>query len=255
MSAFPPPHLKYRLALAKVRQRRLARRALWRSCVLIGCTLGIGLAANLPHSKIEHQTQIEIEGTKLVSEDTIYTALDIAYPQFFWMVNGIDWTQKIESIPSIEAAQVNRQALPPRIKISLQEKIPVAVATSQGTIGFIDRHGDWIPQEFYAAINDRTLPKLKVIDYNLQAKQTWNKIYQLINLYPELQINEVSFERSGNLFVNSKIGKVFLGSETSLLERQFKVLARLQNLPQHLKHSEIDYIDLSNPESNLIHKY
>lgn len=255
MSGLPPSQLKYKLALAKVQKHHLARLALWRSCVLIGCTLGIGLAANLPYSKIEHQTQVEIEGTKLVSEDAIYTALDLAYPQFIWMLNGINLTQKIESIPSIEAAKVNRQALPPRIKISLQEKVPVAVATSQGKIGFIDRRGDWIASKFYAKISDRTLPKLKVIDYSIQSQQTWNKIYQLINLYPELKIDEVYFKDSGNLFVNTKIGRVFLGSETSLMERQFEVLARLENLPEHLDRSEINYIDLSNPESNLIHKY
>lgn len=255
MNEFPPSELKYKLASARLQKQYLARLNLWRSCVLIGWTLGIGLVANLPYWKIEHQTQIKIEGSKLVSEQTVYEALDFAYPQFVWIVNGIDLTRKIESIPSIEMAQVNRQALPPQIKIALEEKIPVAVAASQGKIGFLDEQGEWIDREFYANMNDRTLPNLKVIDYKIQFKQVWNKIYQLISLYPELQIEEVYFERSGNLFINTKIGRVFLGSERSLLEQQFKIMAQLKNLPEQLERSEIAYIDLSNPQSNLIHKY
>ncbi len=256
MSAFPPPQLQYKLALVKLQQNRLARISLWRSCWIIICTMGLGLAATLPYWRIKHQSQIQIDGEKLVSQNTIYAALNFTYPQFIWTVNGIDLTQKIESLPSVEVAKVNKQILPPQITISLQEKAPVALATFQGKVGFLDSQGEWIAQEFYSNINDNyLLPKLKVTDYKTTLRTTWSKIYQLISLYPELEIDEVHWNQSNSLFLNTKIGQVFLGSELSRLEQQFKIMAKLKNLPAYLESSQIDYIDLSNPDVFLIQKY
>lgn len=255
MKPFPPPKLKYQLASAKTQNYRLARLALWRSCFIIGCALGIGLAANLPLWKIEDRSQIKIDGERLVSEETIHNALNFSYPQLVWMISGLNLTRKIESIPSIESARVNRQLIPPQITISLRERTPVAVATFAGKIGFINASGEWIDRKFYANMSDSFLPKLKVIDYKIQFQNRWSKIYQLITLYPELQINEVQFHQAGNVFLNTKIGRVFLGAKFAYLERQFETIARLENLPKHLDRSQIDYLDLSDPKTILIQKY
>ncbi len=256
MNAFSPPQLQQKLALVKLQQRRLARISLWRSCLVIGCSMALGLAATLPYCQIKHQSQIKIDGEQLVSENTIYTALNFTYPQFIWAVNGIDLTQKIELIPSVAVAKVNRRIVPPQIIISLQEKTPVALATFQGKIGFLNSQGEWIAQKFYNNINDNyVLPKLKVIDYKTQLRATWSEIYQLISLYPELEIDEVHWNQSNSLFLHTKIGQVFLGSESSRLEQQFKIMAKLENLPSYVKGSEINYIDLSNPDVYLIQKY
>ncbi|MGF1588200.1 MAG: cell division protein FtsQ/DivIB [Pleurocapsa sp.] len=256
MSAFPPPQLQYKLALVKLQQHRLARLSLWRSCWIIICTMSLGLAATLPYWQIKYQSQIKINGEKLISENTIYDVLHFTYPQFIWTINGINLTQKIESIPSVEVAKVNKQLIPPQITISLQEKSPVALATFQGEIGFLDSQGTWIAEEFYSNINDSYLiPKLKVIDYKMQLRTTWRELYQLISLYPELEIDEVHWNQSNSLFLNTKIGQVFLGSELSRLEQQFKIMAKLKNLPAYLESSEINYVDLSNPDVFLIQKY
>lgn len=256
MSAFPPPQLQYKLALVKLQKHRSRRISLWRACLLICCTMSLGLVATLPYWQIKQQTQLEITGDKLVSEKAIYSNLKFTYPQFIWTVNGLNLAQKIESIPSIETAKVNRRIIPPSIIISLQEKSPVAVATFQEEVGFIDSQGEWISLKFYDNINaDYPLPKLKVINYERQFRAAWNRIYQLISLYPDLKISEVYWDQSGRLFIQTKIGQVFLGSELSRLEQQFKIMSKLQNLPDHLESSEIAYIDLSNSEVNLIQKY
>lgn len=256
MSVFPPPQLQSKLALVKLQQRRLTQLSLWRSCCLIFCTMGLGLAAILPNSQIKASTQVRINGKTLVSEDAIYQALKLSYPQYIWSVNGLELAQKIESIPSVEAAKVNKQIIPPLITISLQEKTPVALATSQGEVGFLNSQGEWIAQKFYSSIKaDFPLPKLKVTNYQIEWAQTWQQIYQLIFLYPELEVSEVNWQASGGIFLDTKIGRVFLGSESSYLEQQFKIISKLKNLPKQLKKSEIAYIDLSNPEVNSIQKY
>lgn len=256
MSVFPPPQLQSKLALVKLQQRRLTQLSLWRSCCLIFCTMGLGLAAILPNSQIKASTQVRINGKTLVSEDAIYQALKLSYPQYIWSVNGLELAQKIESIPSVEAVKVNKQIIPPLITISLQEKTPVALATSQGEVGFLNSQGEWISQKFYSSIKaDFPLPKLKVTNYQIEWSQTWQQIYQLIFLYPELEVSEVNWQASGGIFLDTKIGRVFLGSESSYLEQQFKIISKLKNLPEQLKKSEIAYIDLSNPEVNSIQKY
>lgn len=256
MSVFPPPQLQYKLALVKLQQHRLTRLDLWRACCIISCAMGLGLATTLPNSQIKTPTQVKINGDTLVSEDTIYQALKINYPQFIWSINGIKITEKIEAIPSVEAAKVNKQIIPPLITISLQEKTPVALATSFEEVGFLTTQGEWIAQKFYSSTAANfPLPKLKVIDYQEQFQPTWQKIYQLILLYPELKVSEVRWQTSGGIFLETKIGQVFLGSESSRLEQQFKTISELKHLPEHLKRSQIAYIDLSNPGVNLIQKY
>lgn len=256
MTSFPPPKLQYKLAVIDIQEHRLARIALWRACFLVSCILGLGWLATFPIWQIKAQSQVEIEGEKLVNRETIYQALDFSYPQLVWTVDGAVLTQKLKALPTIQAAKINKQIIPPKIIISVQETTPVALATWQGKVGFLDIHGTWVAQDFYTNIdNDLTLPKLIVLNYQPRSQKSWNTLYQLISLYPELKINEVQWNHSGNLFLKTKIGRVSLGTNLSRLEEQFKILLKLQNLPQKIDPQKIAYIDLSNPQMNLIQRY
>ena len=256
MGDFPPSQLQDKLALVKVQKQRLDKISLWRSSLIITLAMSLGWAATLPYWKIEHPNQIKISGKKLVGEDSIRRAIDFNYPQFVGTVNGLDISRRIESIPSIAVARVNKQIIPPSLIISLQEKEPVAIATLEGKVGFLNAEGEWISQQFYTNIDSKTsLPNLKVINYRSEYRQQWHQIYQLVSLYPELKINEIQWQKSGGLFVRTKIGKVFLGFDSSRLEEQFKTMVELDNLPSQFESSEIAYIDLSNPKVKLIQKY
>lgn len=256
MSEFPPPQLKYKLAVVKLQKRHTDRLSLWRTSLMIGCTMALGFLSTLNYWQIKEQHQIKISGEKLVAANTIYRSLNFNYPQLIWQIDGEQLVQNIESIPAIAAAKINRRIIPPEISISLQEKQPVALASWQGQVGFLDAQGVWIPQEFYHHNNPKnTLPKLKVIDYQLQFNQKWNKLYKLISLYPELKTSEVHWQQSGSIFIQTKMGRFFLGSESSRLEQQFQIMSKLKNLPQHLDSSQIFYIDLSHPEVNSIQRY
>lgn len=256
MPSFPPARLQHKLAIINVQERRLSRVALWRSGLMIGCVLGLGLLATSPYWQIKRQSQIHLLDRELVNPDTIYTTLDFTYPQFIWAIDGLELTRKIESIPSIEAARIDKQIIPPKLTIHLQERIPVAIATSLEEVGFLDIDGAWIPQNLYTNVESSfSLPKLTVLNYQLQYQQSWIKIYQLISLYPELKIDEVQWNYSGNLWLQTKIGRVLIGTDSSRLEQQFKIMSKLQNLPQQMDRDKIAYVDLSNPQINLIQKY
>lgn len=255
MSVFPPPQLQYKLSLIKIQQQRLTRLSFWRACLMISCATGLSLLVTVPN-QIKRANQIEVDGEQLVSEDTIRQALKFSYPQFIWSINGIELARRIESIPSVEAVRVSKQIIPPKINILLQEKIPVALATSSGRVGFLSERGEWIEQKFYDNTNlNLPLPKLKVINYQSRLSSIWREIYRLSLLYPELKITEVHWREGDRIFLETKIGQVLLGSETSRLEPQFQTMSKLKNLSKQINAEEIAYIDLSNPGVNLIQKY
>ena len=273
MSSFPPPKLQYKLAVVDIQQHRQFKIALWRSCFTVGCVLSLGLLTASSFWEIKDRSQIQIDGNQLVGSQTIHDTLDLTYPQFIWGIEAKHLVKKVESIPSIEAANVNRQIVPPKIIISLQERIPKAIATSEGKIGFLDSNGKWVEQEFYTGIDptvdrlsnlneksDRTaqnfiLPNLVVHNYQSSYQNSWIELYRLISLYPELKINKVRWNQSGNLFLQTKIGKVSLGTNSLRLEKQFEIMLKLQNLSDRIDRDRIAYIDLSNPDVNLIQKY
>ena len=253
---FPPPKLQYKLAVIDIQEHRMSRLALWRSTFILSCFLGLGLLTTMPFWQIKKSSQISIDGHKLVSKETIKQSLDFSYPQFIWGIQVADLTQKLESIPSIEAAKIDKQIIPPQVIISLQERIPIAIASHDGKMGFLDSDGTWIERQFYTNLDGNfALPQLVVHRYQFQYRKTWQTLYQLITLYPELKIDEVRWNHSGNLFLHAKIGKVALGTNSSRLSEQFKIMLKLQNLNQQVDRHKIAYIDLSNPEANLIQKY
>ena len=263
MTSFPPPKLQYKLAVIDIQKHRQLKIALWRSCFMLGCILGLGFLSDSSLWKIEDISQVRFDGNRLVAPQTIHDALNFTYPQLIWKIEAEDLAQKVESIPSVEAASVNRQIVPPRLIVSLQERIPVAIATSQERMGFLDINGEWIEQEFYTNIDDAravdfNLPKLIVHNYQSSHRQSWIDLYRLISLYPELKINKVQWNHSGNLFLQTKIGKVALGikgTNSSRLEKQFEIMLKLQNLNDRINRDRIAYIDLSNPNVNVIQRY
>ena len=171
MRAFPPPQLKHKLALVNLQRHRLNRISLGRSSLIICSTLSLFLLSTLSYWQVKEQSQIKISGGKLVNKNTIYRTLSFDYPQFIWTIDGEELEKNIKSIPSVTAAKVNRQIIPPQIVISLQEKRPVALASFQGQVGFLDFEGDWISLNFYNNFNnDLPLPKLKVINYQIECK-------------------------------------------------------------------------------------
>ncbi|GAB4533243.1 MAG: hypothetical protein Tsb0014_18420 [Pleurocapsa sp.] len=256
MGVLLSPEQEKKLASIKQRHRQLLSRAIWRSVVVISCAGTLLCTARSSYWQIQHQSQIEIAGENLITEDTIYQLLDFAYPQFIWSINSGKLTKKLENTPSIAAAKITRQISPPRLTIAIKERVPVALALWSGKIGFLDAQGKWIEQNFYGDINAKfPLPQLKVVNYQPQYRTHWVDIYNSIVQYSQLQIQEVRWDKSGNVFLKTEIGLVHLGSDLSRLKKQFEIMVRLKNLPTYIEISKIAYIDLSNPNLNLIQKY
>ncbi len=256
MTASSARQLQRKLSRLQQQNQKYLFLALWRSLIVTSLAGGLLWMISLPYWQIAHKSQIQIEGDRLVSENTIHSLINFSYPQFIWTIHSQKLVQKLESTPAILAARVTKQIMPPRLTISLQERNPVALALSQGKVGFLDEKGNWIEEQFYGEINSGfPLPKLKVVNFQPYHRNSWVEIYRFLQIYSTVKVDEVIWDRANNLFLKTEIGTVYFGSNLSHLEKKFKVLVRLKNLPTYLERSKIAYIDLSDPDFNLIQKY
>ncbi len=248
--------LQQKLHRLQQQKQQQLRRSLWRAAIAISCATGLLTLASLPYWQVKQKSQLDIEGESLIAEDTIHSWLNFVYPQYIWSIHSQKLTKQLESIPSIAAVKITKQIIPPRLTVAIQERIPVAIATSAGEVGFLDREGNWISQQYYGKISDNlALPTLRVVNFQTKERNSWIEIYRLISLYSAIEIEEISWDKSNGLLLKTEIGMVYLGSNRSQLPKQFEVMAGLKNLPSHFERSEIAYIDLSNPDLNLIQKY
>ena len=256
MSLSPTPKLQQKLFLLKKQKKQQLFYALWRSLLISSLATTLFWLASLPYWQIKHKSQVKIIGNHTVTKDTIYSLLALSYPQFIWSIPTKKLSQTLESAPPILTARVNRQIFPPIITISLQEKVPVAVALSEGKVGFLDAQGSWIPRRFYQNTTDNSsLLALKVTNFKPEYAPYWAELYELINLYSDIDITEVIWQDSENLRLKTELGMIYLGSPRFRLKDKFITLASLQNLPTYLNPAHIDHIDLSNPDVRLIEKH
>ena len=250
------PELKRKLSLLKIKQRQAQNRYFWRSIIVSLVAGGIFSLAIFPHWQIKTQSQIKIEGDRYILSSAIYQALNFNYPQSAIAVP----TQKIENrlgaMPIIKSVRVTKTILPPAVKIALEERIPVATAVSSGQVGFLDDKGVWLDPNFYDLKNNNlNLSDLKIVNFQPQYSQAWAKIYDLIIAYPTIGIREIHWDDVGNLFFVTENFKVFLGTNSSLLKKQFIALASFPNLATNKELQPISQIDLTNPDVPTIDKH
>lgn len=250
----------------KLRQRRRIKsvQAIWRSLLVSGIAGGLFWFLTLPGWVIRKPEQVTIKGHQFLSAAAIRSLLPLNYPQSLLRLQPQEMAAKLESQGSIATATVTRQLLPPELIVQVKERQPVAIAkmqissnpqnpsTSVPTVGLLDENGSWITLESYTAI-DRTLPlpTLKVIGLSQQYLPYWHELYQAVSRSP-IKVSVIDCQDPTNLILKTELGNVHFGAYSSRFSDQLGVLDRMRELPNHLKLSQIAYIDLRNPESPAI---
>ncbi|MEC4893593.1 MAG: FtsQ-type POTRA domain-containing protein [Oscillatoria sp. PMC 1051.18] len=246
----------------KLQRRRQIRslQAMWRSLVVSGMAGGLCWSLALPYWAIEQPQQVDIEGNEFLDKTTIRLLLPLSYPESLLKLQPQLLSQQLESTAPIAKARVIRQLLPPSVTIQVQERRPVAIAfpstksvqeagTSEAEVGFLDEQGVWMPITSYTGFDpDTKLPTLKVIGEAEQYRHYWSEIYQIISRSP-VQVFEIDWQNPANLVLKTELGKVYLGSYSANFGEQIKVLGKMGSLPDRVHPSQIDYLDLTNPES------
>ncbi|MGH7998690.1 MAG: cell division protein FtsQ/DivIB, partial [Brasilonema sp.] len=176
--------------------------------------------------------------------------------------------------PTIAQATVSRRLFPPGLIVQIKERVPVAIA--QGTppsgsiaqsrreqgntdsdhkkvsVGLLDANGVWIPIEKYTSGDPSLrLPSLKVFGSPEQYRPYWTQLYQALS-QSSVNVKEIDFQDPTNLILDTELGNIHLGAPSSLLPEKIKVMTQMRNLPAQLNPTQIEYIDLKNPDLPLV---
>lgn len=250
----------------KLRQRRRVRlvQTVWRILAVTGLAGGLVWAVTLPDWVITSPQQVKIEGNRFIPVSRIRSLLPITYPRSLWRVEPQKIAQELQSKMPLAEVVVNRQLFPPGLTVQLKERYPVAIAVptaagaqgaapaaSQATAsstGLLDENGFWIPLESYASLDQSLkMPALKVIGNQEQYRPFWTKLYREIRRSP-VKISEIDWQDPANLILKTELGTVVIGAYSAQLSNQLAALDKMRQLPTHLNSSQVDYIDLRNPD-------
>ncbi len=258
------------------RRQRLRRQRRWRILqtswqifAISSLAFGAVWIATLPDWVLRDPAQVEIEGNKVLTPDTIRSLLAIKYPQFLLALEPDAIAKRLEdSQAPIAEAHVTRRLFPPSITVHIQERyavavvymIPAAIAanprqkiapsTEPVPVSLLDDRGYILSYEKYVSLNkSRDLPTLKVFGMQEQYRSQWASLYKLISQSP-VRISEINWREPGNLILQTELGIVHLGSYTpSRLAVQLQALDQMRKLPEQVDASQIEYIDLNQPKT------
>ncbi|HEY9801217.1 MAG TPA: FtsQ-type POTRA domain-containing protein [Leptolyngbyaceae cyanobacterium] len=253
-----------RKKLRRQRQMKIIQ-AIWRTLAVTGLAGGLLWVALQPIWVLKTPEQVLMKsGNEPLSQEAMKSLLDLSYPQSLWRIQPSAIADALKKQPTISQATVSRRLFPPGLIIEVEERVPVAVAqrtqaqsnnsgNKQTTTGLIDANGVWIPLDKYKLVNPQIkLPSLKVIGTPEQYARYWSKVYPYLS-QSSVKITEVDYQDPNNLILKTELGKVYFGAITSQLPDQINLLAQLRHINTKLNPAEIDYIDLKNPDSPLVH--
>ncbi|KAB8335071.1 FtsQ-type POTRA domain-containing protein [Scytonema tolypothrichoides VB-61278] len=250
----------------KLRQKRQMKiiQTIWQTIVVSSLAGGLLWTAIQPIWILKTPKDIEVLGNHVLSGEAIQSLLVVSYPQSLWRIEPHRIAESLKQQPMIVQANVNRRLFPPGLIIQIKERVPVAIAQSrrkQGntdtdhkkvSVGLLDANGVWIPIEKYTSGDPSLqLPSLKVFGSLEQYHPYWTELYQALS-QSFVNVKEIDFQDPTNLILKTELGNIHLGSPSSLLSEKIKVMAQMRNLPAQLNRSQIDYIDLKNPDIPLV---
>ena len=231
-------------------RRKVQQNYLWRAAVVSTFAGGILAAFFSPYWQLREPSQIKIKNDRLINRFAIYRELDVVYPQSILTVPTQQIEKQLEKVTVLKSVQVTKTIFPPAINIHLQERIPVATALAEDQVGFIDSQGVWLnPQLYNHQQTDVPLTSIKVVNFRPQYRKVWSRLYNLINTYPTIGVQEVHWNEVGSLLLVTKNYQVLLGSDYLLLENQFDILASFPALDADSQLENITQIDLTNPQT------
>jgi cell division protein FtsQ len=240
----------------QLRQQRRIRavKSLWRFGCMSGILTGVVWVAYQPDWTISQPEQIRIQGNRYLSDAAIRARLAIPYPQSIFQLAPTQLTANIIKHGAIISARVDRELLPPRLLVQIEDRPPVAQfqrVDSQSPPAFLDERGNPIPVSNYRATVQQTAPQLRVFAPKQGMCPNWTQLYHAVHSSPVL-IHSIDCSDPQNSILQTEIGKVRLGSlgDRQRLLTQIQQLDLLRDWRKHTKLPhvvEIEYLDLEDP--------
>lgn len=248
MTAHSSSELKQKLSLLQRKQQIRQRCYLWRSLVVSSLAGGLFTLAMSSYWQIKSLSQVRIQGDRNLASSTIEDRLKITYPQSIITISTGQMNRQLRSIRALQSVRVTKSLFPPKVYIDLQERVPVAVAVASRKVGFLDREGVWLDPSFYENVELLPYDSIKVVNFAPKHSRIWSEIYSLTIAYQTVNVREVHWDEGGNLWLITDNFKVFLGMDSSLLQRQFATLASLPDSQSEPSLLNVIQIDLTNPD-------
>jgi cell division protein FtsQ len=250
--------LKRRQVLKQQRRIHLGQ-SFWRLLALAGLTGLMIWAVSQPIWLIRSPREIQVRGNQLLSDSLLQDLVPLDYPQSLLEVQPETIARQLLQRAPLLGAEVDRQLLPPGLKVTVQERVPVAVVLSAQPgddepqpHGLIDAQGAWMPiTSFGLGPTAKQLPGLQVHGLQPQYKRYWPQVYATIHRSP-VAIQSIDWSDPSNLVLATDLGVVHLGPYSPELEQQLAMLDKMRNLPDHMQSAEVAYIDLSKPNQPAI---
>lgn len=269
----------------RLRRRRQMRilQSIWRTLAISSLASGLLWMAIQPIWVLTDPHEITIFGNQLLSDKAIQSRLKLSYPQSLWRIQPAKIAQALQQQPTIAQATVTRRLFPPGLIVHIKERVPVAVTIGESkssdadtansssvntqqheheskvntrhkktTVGLLDASGVWMPLEKHVLRNSAVkLPSLKVIGLPEQYRLYWAQLYQALS-QSSVKVTEIDWQDPTNLILKTEIGKVLIGTPSLQISEQIRVMTQMRHLPTQLNPSQIEYIDLKNPEYPLV---
>ncbi|MCS6941753.1 MAG: FtsQ-type POTRA domain-containing protein [Geminocystis sp.] len=243
------------------RERRIRRlTSLFRFGAILGFVTTTFWYTTLPHWVIRDSKQIEIEGNELMTVEEIRGLIPLRYPQSILKLSPQKLARDIKRKMPVEDVVVIKEFQPPRLKIRLKEKPPVAVAfspkispkTQQITFektGYLDADGVFVDKKFYQNLekHKEKIPQLKIIGWPQTYLPYWQEIYYMVE-QSSVKINTIDWRNPANMVLLTEIGTVYIGPYTSKFPEQLMVLEKMKTITGKIPREKIVYIDLMAPE-------
>ena len=239
----------------ELRQQRRAERwrNLWRLLVFSLISAGLGYGLVRQGWSLRDPSQVEVQGSKLVSRDQVIAAAHLEFPQPLLTLSPRQLKVELAEALPVEQVRVTRLMLPPRLRIELVDREAIARAQRRSVAGleqgFIDRQGSWItPGQASVLLTSRT-HNLLVGGWNERHRAA---LVTLLDYRAALGpgLRQIRFEPDGSIWLTTtELGELRLGPADGKLRRRLEVAAHLvHNLPKQLKGRRYQLIDLSDPE-------
>lgn len=247
-----PPGVERRRELRLQRRNERLRNA-WRLVVLLGLSAGLGALLLREGWTLTSAEQVEVDGSRYIDREQVIQAAGLDFPQPLLSLEPGRLAAEIKDALPVEEVRVSRWMAPPRLRVDLVDRKPVARAQRRGPDGleqgFVDRQGHWMSvrqaQGLPAAARDTPL----VLGWQERHRPILAAMLQSSDRLSS-DLRQIRFEPDGSLTVQStRLGEVRLGPADNRLPRRLEVLDHLiDTLPPHLQGKSLQAIDLTEPE-------
>ena len=247
-----PPGVERRRELRLQRRNERLRNA-WRILVLLGLSAGLGTLLLRQGWTLSSAEQVEVQGSRNVGRDQVVSAAGLDFPQPLLSLDPRRLATQLQKSLPVEQVRVSRWMAPPRLRVELVDRQPVARAQRRGPQGleqgYVDRLGHWMSIRQAQDLPKTASEGLMVLGWQERHQPAVTLMLEA-NQRLGGDLRQIRFEPDGSLAVQSKrLGQVRLGPGDARLARRLEVLEHLvATLPPHLQGKPLQAIDLTEPE-------